>query len=208
MSTVESDSEDSDTHEILDDEEKVEAEVDPDQFTRPKTFSKSFDCSSAWTQVAQPHIDSFNFFLDAGLDMAVASIEPVHIPLYDTRNIVTASSSSSSSNKKKSRKAKRKSKSGSSDDEESEGDNNVEDSDEDSDNDNGSASDEEEEEEEDNLGQSQRTMEVWISSVDVGHPMKSDDSADQRIFPAECRERHISYNGALNLVSPLFSLCN
>lgn len=43
-------------------------------------------------------------------------------------------------------------------------------------------------------------MRFWVEDVMVGHPMKSDASADPRLMPAECRERGLTYAGALNVV--------
>ena len=106
---------------------------------RPKTLSAPRTTSEAWERIAQPHIDSFDFMLDAGLDMAIANLAPVEIPLYDPQDPEQV------------------------------------------------------------RNPHKDTLTVWIDSATVGFPTKSDDSADQRIFPAECRERHISYNGALNI---------
>ena len=112
---------------------------------RPLTLSEPKTAAEAWKRIAQPHIDSFNFMVDAGLDLAVANLEPVEIPLYDVNS-------------------------------------------------GGGGADDDDE------GADKNTLNVWIDSASISYPTKSDDSADQRIFPAECRERHISYNGALNVV--------
>jgi DNA-directed RNA polymerase I subunit RPA2 len=110
---------------------------------RPKTFSAPLEAVDAWQRIAQPHIDSFNFLIDAGLDMAVANLAPVEVPLYDLNDAAAAEAAG--------------------------------------------------------VEVQRDTLTVWIDSVSIGSPTKSDDSADQRVFPAECRERHTSYNGALNV---------
>ena len=123
---------------------------------RPRTLSKPTTTSEAWQRVAQPHVDSFNFMLEEGLDMAVANLPPVEIPLYDPLQQQKKALADGSDND-----------SDGSDDEDA---------------------------------GNRNSLSVWIDSAMIGYPTKSDDSTDQRIFPAECRERHISYSGALNVV--------
>lgn len=45
-------------------------------------------------------------------------------------------------------------------------------------------------------------VKVWIQSVSVGHPMRTETgSLDVKpMYPAECRERNITYKAALNAV--------
>jgi DNA-directed RNA polymerase I subunit RPA2 len=129
----------------------------------PRTLSVPRTTSEFWGRIAQPHVDSFNFLIDAGLDLAVANIDPVEIPLYDASPQPAA--------------VRRR---GSDSDDDS------------SSSDSGSSSDD--------GAAARNTLVISVESASIGFPTKSDDSADQRIFPAECRERHISYSGALNIV--------
>ena len=40
-------------------------------------------------------------------------------------------------------------------------------------------------------------FEFWYDEVSIGMPNKGDDSADTRLYPADCRERHISYTAPM-----------
>ena len=81
-----------------------------------------------------PHVDSYNQFLDEGLDALVANLEHVELEAGD--------------------------------------------------------------------GGTCQTVKVWIQSVSVGQPMRSEvGSLDaKQMYPAECRERNLTYRAALNAV--------
>ena len=157
--------------------------------TAPSTVPGAFPAESVaeLAQLVAPHVASFDYMLDEGLANAVLALAEHELVLP-----VSAGAA------KKGAAAVRRAKaagaaaggSGSSASSPSSSSGSGSDGGSDSESDSGAAAEEE-------RTAAQRTLRFWVSEAKVGRPMRNDDSADNRVFPSECRERGTTYAAPL-----------
>ena len=155
--------------------------------TAPSTVPGAFPAESVaeLAQLVAPHVASFDYMLDEGLANAVLALAEHEIVLPASAGAAKKVASAAEARRAKAAGGSGGASSSSSSASGSDGGS-------DSESDSGGAA-----AAEDERTAAQRTLRFWVSEAKVGRPMRNDDSADNRVFPSECRERGTTYAAPL-----------
>lgn len=161
--------------------------------TAPSTVPGAYpaEAVSELAQLVAPHVASFDYMLDEGLNAAVETLATHELVLpVATGPGATAAAKAAKARGSGVARSSSSASGGSGDSDSSSASGSSSDSDSDADAMGGGSS-------APSSSAAMRTLRMWVSEASVGRPIRNDDSAETRIFPSECRERGTTYEAPL-----------